>query len=76
MSKNNNKETNQCTLHSFSGSTLTTVTKRKLKPYEFVCDGCGKLETMSAYCIAQITMGHAIVYTCDVCGHKTDLEDF
>jgi hypothetical protein len=71
--KNKDKNTEPYTIHSVNFSTLTITTKRKLKPYEFVCDGCGKLETMSSYCIAQITMGHEIVYTCDVCGHKTDL---
>ncbi len=75
MKNETSKNEQPCTLHSVSGSTLKTTTTRKLSKYEFACEGCGKLEEMSGYCVAQLASGNDIVFTCE-CGHKTDLKAF
>lgn len=53
--------------------TLTKADKKKpLGAYEFKCDKCKTIHTMSTYAIAQQTMGHTLTFTCK-CGHKTEL---
>lgn len=42
----------------------------ELKPLEFQCANCEKIHTQSAYCIAQVSLGRDIIYTCE-CNHKT-----
>ena len=48
--------------------------KRKLGPYEFRCVKCRRIHKMSSYCVAQQTMGHTVLFTCD-CGHKQEVPD-
>lgn len=48
--------------------------RKKLGPYEFRCVKCGKVESKSSYCVAQQTMGHVIIFTCQ-CGTKQYVPD-
>jgi RNase P subunit RPR2 len=50
----------------------SVLIKRELTEFEFYCDKCKTIHTMSAYAIAQRNMGHEIVFTCK-CGNKIDL---
>ena len=55
--------------------TTTTTETRELGKYEFICEGCKEIHTMSAYAIAQISSHNPIIFTC-TCKEKTTLEDF
>ena len=54
------------------GSTVTEITTRELKPFEFHCSKCNTIHKKSAYAIAQHAMGVRLVFTC-TCGNKIDL---
>ena len=49
---------------------IIITTEYELQPYEFQCEGCKKIHTQSSYCIAQVSMGYDVIFTCD-CKHKT-----
>ena len=63
------------TTHSVKDGILTSTTKKELGKFEFVCDSCETLHTMSHYAIAQLTMGNAIDFTCE-CKNVVGLEPF
>ena len=44
----------------------------ELKEFEFFCTKCKTIHKQPPYCIAQISMGHAMVFTCE-CGNKINL---
>ena len=75
MKNDNLKNEQQCTIHDVSGSVLITTTKRELGKYEFFCEKCKRLHMMSAYAVAQLTMGHELIFSCP-CGEKITLEPF
>ena len=75
MEKDNLKNEQQCDIHDVSGSVLTTTTKRELGKYELFCEKCKRLHTMSAYAVAQLTMGHELIFSCP-CGEKIILKAF
>lgn len=52
------------------GKKIKITTEYELQPYEFQCKGCKKVHKQSSYCIAQIAMGHDVIFTCN-CGHRT-----
>ena len=72
MENTKNKNCNPCTIHSVVGSTVTEVTTRELKPFEFHCSKCNTIHEKNAYAITQNAMGVRLVFTCD-CGNKIDL---
>jgi len=72
MENTKNKNCNPCTIHSVVGSTVTKVTTRELKPFEFHCSKCNTIHEKNAYTIAQNAIGVRLVFTC-TCGNKIDL---
>jgi hypothetical protein len=57
------------------GKKIKVTTTVELTQYQFQCKGCKSIVDMSVYCLAQLSSGHGIVYTCE-CGHKTNLKPF
>ena len=49
----------------------TVNVKYTLKPNEFYCDKCNKVHTKSMYAVAQLTMGHELIFTCE-CGNTIE----
>jgi len=72
MSTKDSKTDKPCTIHSVVGSTVTEVTTRELKPFEFHCSKCNTIHKKNAYAIAQHAMGVELIFTC-TCGNKIDL---
>lgn len=54
---------------------ITTTTYRELSKYEILCEKCNHVEQMIPYCIAQLTMGNPVIFTCK-CGNKIELTPF
>jgi hypothetical protein len=57
---------------SVENDIVTETKKRKLGRYEFHCQQCNTIHQMSAYAIAQQTMGHGLLFKC-TCGNKIEL---
>lgn len=52
--------------------------RKQTEPHEFYCDGCGALQRMSGYAVAQLAMGYVLTFTHRKedggCGKTTRLE--
>lgn len=49
------------------------IKERDLGKYEFFCKKCKSVHTMSSYAVAQLTMGHELIFTCP-CDAKITLK--
>ena len=47
---------------------------KKIPPYHFVCENCKRVHKKSAYCVAQQSMGHEILFKCP-CGKKIQVPE-
>lgn len=54
---------------------ITETTTPVLGKYEFYCKKCNTIHEMASYCVAQITMGNEMLFTCK-CGNEIELKSF